>query len=343
MRNSNILAIDLAKNVFQVCKTTLQGKTIYNRKVSRVKLKEVLNTEKSSLVAMESCATSHYWARYALELGHSVKVIDARTVKGFLIKQKTDANDAFAIAIAATQGHIKSNKIFSAQEQSLQSLERARHLAMAQRTAQSNQIRALLAEFGFTIPKGLSALRKGLPSILEHTEADIPTPLKETLYLLWEQWLTQLNLVDELSKLLDKAVKSNSICKRLMKLEGVGPISALGLALRLGKTDIFKDGRGASASIGLTPKQHSSGGKERIGHISKVSADKRLRSILFEGAQSVIKYVSKRPAKTQKEAWLQALVLRRGAKIAAIALANKTVRTAYAILRDDSEYQAIPI
>ena len=128
-----------------------------------------------------------------------------------------------------------------------------------------------------------------------------------------------------------------------MKLEWVGPISALGLALRLGKTDIFKDGRGASASIGLTPKQHSSGGKERIGHISKVSADKRLRSILFEGAQSVIKYVSKRPAKTQKEAWLQALVLRRGAKIAAIALANKTVRTAYAILRDDSEYQAIPI
>lgn len=125
-----------------------------------------------------------------------------------------------------------------------------------------------------------------------------------------------------------------------MKLEGVGPQGALGLALRLGRCEHFASGRDASACIGLTPKQHSSGGKERIGHISKRSADKRLRSLLFQGALAVISHVVKRVAKTNKELWLQALVARRGTKIAAIALANKTVRTAYALLKSDSTYEA---
>lgn len=339
MNDVNILAIDLAKNVFQVCKQDPKGKVIFNRELNRTKLKELLLKQQPSLVAMEACGSAQYWARLALSLGHQVKVISARTVKPFQTKQKTDRNDALAIAIAASQEHIHGTRVQSAEEQALQSLERARHLAQAHQIAQSNQIRGLLGEFGIIIPPSLSQLRKQIPLILEDAENGLPCTFRETLDYLWQHLLQQIEHIDSLENQLEKAVNSDSTCQKLMKLEGVGPIGALGLAVRLGQGENFNNGREASANIGLTPKQHSSGGKERIGHISKYNADKRLRSILFQGALSVIVQVAKRPAKTQKERWLQALLERRGKKVAAVALANKTVRTAYAILKNDTEYQ----
>ena len=217
----------------------------------------------------------------------------------------------------------------------------ARHLAQTHQIAQSNQIRGLLAEFGIIVPPSLSQLRKHIPFILEEAENGLPSAFRETLNYLWQHLLLQIEHIDTLEQQLEKAVKHDTTCQKLMKLEGVGPIGALGLAVRLGQGENFTNGREASANIGLTPKQHSSGGKERIGHISKRNADKRLRSTLFQGALSVITQVIKRPARTNKERWLQALVERRGKKIAAVALANKTVRTAYAILKNDTEYQPV--
>jgi transposase len=341
MNNANVLAIDLAKNVFQVCKRCPQGKIIFNREVSRAQLKELLVKESSSLVAMEACGSSHYWARYAIAQGHRIKMMSARAVKAFQTKQKTDRNDAFAIAIAATQEHIRSVQALSAQEQALQSLERARQLALAHQIAQSNQLRGLLAEFGLAIPQGLASLRKQLPLILEDAENGLPGSFREMLNRLWEHLLLQIKHIEALNSQLERSVKSDPTCQKLMALEGIGPIGALGLAVRLGRGENFENGRDASANIGLTPKQHSSGGKERLGHISKCSADKRLRSTLFQGALAVINQVITRTAKTHKEQWLQALVERRGKKVAAIALANKTVRTAYAILKSDTEYEPV--
>lgn len=341
MKDTNILAIDLAKNVFQVCKRDPKGKVIFNRELSRAKLKELLAKQPRSVVAMEACGSAQYWARFALDHGHEVKIISARSVKPFQTKQKTDRNDALAIAIAASQEHIHGARIQSTEEQALQSLERARHLAQTHQIAQSNQIRGLLAEFGIIVPPSLSQLRKHIPFILEDAENGLPSAFRETLNYLWQHLLLQIEHIDTLEQQLEKAVKHDTTCQKLMKLEGVGPIGALGLAVRLGQGENFTNGREASADIGLTPKQHSSGGKERIGHISKRNADKRLRSTLFQGALSVITQVIKRPARTNKERWLQALVERRGKKIAAVALANKTVRTAYAILKNDTEYQPV--
>ncbi|WP_283130228.1 transposase [Enterovibrio norvegicus] len=175
--------------------------------------------------------------------------------------------------------------------------------------------------------------------VLEDAENGLPDSFRAVLHRLWAQLNVQIEHVDMLTKQLELSVSTDPVCQQLMKLEGVGPLGALGLALRLGKGENFTNGREASANIGLTPKQHSSGGKERIGHISKRNADKRLRSILFQGALSVISSVIKRPARTTKEQWLKALIERRGKKVAAIALANKTVRTAYALLKSNSEYQ----
>ncbi|WP_340642384.1 IS110 family transposase [Photobacterium damselae] len=172
MITSNILAIDLAKNVFQVCKRTAQGQIIFNREVSRNKLKELLIKESVSLVSMEACSSSHYWARYAANQGHHVKVISAR-----IVKQKTDSNDALAIATAAAQEHIHRTRISTPDKQALQSLERVRNLAIAQQTAQSNQIRGLLAEFGIIIPQGLTHLRRHIPLVIEDAENNLPSGL----------------------------------------------------------------------------------------------------------------------------------------------------------------------
>lgn len=339
MNNLNVLAIDLAKNVFQLCKLSPQGKVVFNREFSRQKLKELLVKEKPSLVAMEACSSSHYWARFAEDAGHQVKVINARVVKGFQTKQKTDKNDALAIGVAAPLEHIKGIRVLSVEEQGLQSLERARQLAVEQKTALSNQLRGLLSEFGIIIPQGIAALRKHIPLILEDAENSLPDNFRHTLFRMWQMLLFQLEQIESLQNQVEKEVKHHHVCKKLIALEGVGPIAALGLAVRLGAGDNFASGRDASASIGLTPKQHSSGGKEKIGHISKRSADKRLRSILFQGALAVVSKVSDRPAKSYKEQWLKELIERRGKKIAAIALANKSVRTAYALIHNDSVYE----
>ena len=209
MSNCNILAIDLAKNLFQVCKTDKHGNVIFNKIFTRKKLKELLIREKQSLVAMESCSGTHHWARYAKQAGHHVKAINARKVKAFLQGQKTDANDALAISVAARQPHIKASRLISAEEQCLQGIECIRDLLVKQRISLSNQIRALLLELGHSIAQTDAQLMKNIP-------------------------------------------------------------------------DIFED-----ANNDLTPAFRSSGGKEKIGSISKMTGNKKLRSALYKGALAV--------------------------------------------------------
>ncbi|MEH0691030.1 IS110 family transposase, partial [Vibrio cholerae] len=229
MNNHNILAIDLAKDVFQVCKTNSQAKVLFNREYSRQKLQELLITEKESLVAMESCCSAHYWSRFAMKYGHQVKMMDARSVKAFQTKQKTDRNDALAIAIAATQTHIHSIKVHTIDEQAMQSLERSRRLALEQQVAQSNHIRSILSEFGFTVPQGVNSLRSRLPYLLEDAENGLPFSIRRSLKTLWEHLLIQLAHVEELDEQLQGMIKTHPTCQKLIKLEGVGPLGALGL------------------------------------------------------------------------------------------------------------------
>ncbi|OCH33377.1 IS110 family transposase [Aliivibrio fischeri] len=339
MSNPTIIAIDLAKDVLQVCKVTSKNKISYNKTVSRKALKELLSREKDCLVAMEACASSQYWSRFALKLGLSVKAMHARHVKPFRTKQKTDRNDALAIAVAATQLTIKPTRILTIDEQGLQSLERIRDLQKSQCIAISNQIRSLLGEFGITIAKGDKALREAMPYIFEDAENELPHSLRAVLFSQWENYRHQVEHLDSITEQLEVEVQKNHQCQKFMKLEGVGPLGAIGLVIALGDGKAFTNGRAASACIGVTPVQHSSGGKENIGSIAKKSSGQRLRSVLFNGAMSVVSFLSKRAARTVKEQWLKALIERRGKKVAAVALINKNIRTAYAILINGTQYK----
>lgn len=339
MADFNVLAIDLAKNVFQVCKTNSRGKVIYNKSFTRKKLQELLIREPMSLVAMEACGGSHYWARYAIENGHKVKSMSARRVKAFRQGQKTDANDAAAIAIAALQPQVKSTRLLSIENQCQQGLVRIRELLVTQKVATAKQIRDLLLDFGFPIPKGDSALFGALSEILEDAENSLGMDFRMAIESQRKHLNQLLARLADIDARLATQIKADETCQRLQKLEGIGPVNAIALKLTLNTVEHFRNGREAAACVGVTPIQHSSGGKDKIGSISKSSGCKGLRSTLFEGSMAVIRQLDKREARTTKEVWVKDIVARRGKKVAAIALANKNVRTAYAMLKNGTDYQ----
>jgi len=339
MFDCNVIAIDLAKNLFQVCKTDKNGHVIYNKAITRAKLKELLIKEKQSLVAMESCGGTHYWARFAKQAGHQVKAINARQVKAFRQGQKTDANDALAISVAARQPHIKGSRLLSAHEQCLQGIECMRDLLVKQKVSLSNQLRGLLLELGYPIAQGDTPLIHAIPEILEEAENSLTASFRFSIHLLFQRFKETIEEAKLIEKQLHEIIKKDKTCNRLQALEGVGPVCAILIKIALGNATHFKSGREAAACFGLTPVQHSSGGKEKIGAISKVIGNKKLRSALFKGALAVVSQLEKRESRSEKDVWLKALTARRGKKVAAIALANKTIRTAFAMQKHDKEYQ----
>lgn len=338
MKNRNVLAIDLAKNVIQVCKISSEGELVYNKAVSPNKLRQILATEKESIVAMEGCGSCHYWSRLSEQYGHDTRVIAPKKVKAFLQGHKTDANDAVAIAVASTQFGMKFSQIKSEEQQSLQTLEVSRKLLSKDLTGLGNHIRAFMYEYGITSNKGQKGLRESVAMTLDVDDKRLPACLKGTLSLLWERYKQTAEQLMQAEKEKAALVKQLEPCKRLLKLEGVGVVCASLLYASLGKGKNFKNGREASVYVGLTPKQHSSGGKTYMMGIDKKGGDKALRAALFQGAFSVIHKLPEEP-KTTKQAWLINLVARVGVKRACIALANKTVRTAWALLSTGQAYK----
>lgn len=340
MNKLNVIAIDLAKIVFQVAVLNRHQKVLCNKTLRSTILPAYLARQPKSLVAIEACGRAHHWARIAQSLGHDVVILPARIVSAFRQGHKTDSNDALAIALSACQPSIKAVAPMSLEQQSLQTDQRIAQHASDGKTATGNMIRGLLAEFGLEIAKGDAHLKRAIPLLLEDAENGLPLLVRESLHQAWELWQFQAEQCQQLDKLLSRRAASSEVCRRLMALEGVGPKNAIGLAITLGCTQHFKNGRNAAACIGVTPKQHSSGGKVKIGHIGKYCGNQRLRSSLITGAHSVIQALEKRPPRNEKERWLQALIARRGKGRAAVALANKTVRTAWAMLHHNEPYKA---
>jgi len=269
MPNSNVIGIDLAKNVMQVCRIDKQGELTSNRAISPNKLKELLVKSSPSIVAMEGCGACHYWARLAQKQGHDVRVISPKKVKAFLQGHKTDANDAFAITIAATQSGIIFSQIKDEEQQSLQTLETSRKYLDKEFTALNNHIRAYLYEYGIIMNRGRKSLRETMAIVLDGSDTRLPRCLKNTLRLLWERYqLTVIQLKDT-AKFREARVKQLEPCKRLMALEGIGNVCAAMLYASIGNGKDFKNGRQASTFIGLTPKQYSSGGKTYMRGIDK--------------------------------------------------------------------------
>jgi transposase len=339
MGQLNAIGVDLAKNVIQVSVVSPSNKELLNRALTRTKFKEFLAKQQPALVAFEACASSHYWARTAQRHGHEVRILPALSVAPFRQGHKTDQNDALAVAEAAVRPNLKVAPIKSLDQQGLQSIQRSRELLVQERTALSNHIRGLLLEFGIAMPKGFATLHARIPEILEDAENEVPHIFRSTLQLMYRRLLGLKEDLDVLTRQIEQLVQANDACKRLLDIEGVGPISAVLLYATLGTGEAFHSGKEFSAYIGLTPKQYSSGGKTKLIGLSRHVANKRLRAVLIQGVRSYIHRV-KEP-KTTKDQWLLAMVERSGYGKAAVALANKNVRTAWAMLTRGTDYERV--
>ena len=340
MKNT-IAGVDLAKEVIQVCICT-NNKVHSNIEMTHHEFLLWLFKTKSMTIVFEACGTSNYWKQRAIEAKHDARLISAKLVASIRQNQKTDKNDALAIVQASQLTDIQFIKGKSVEQQQLQTMVRLRELAIKQKTASSNQIKALLLEFNIRISSKQGGLKGVIESLLEDAENGFSFEFRRALNAVWKFYLEILDSIRVYDSCLEITVEGHADCKRLLKLESVGILNAINLYVALGCADlgVFNKGKDASACIGLTPLQHSSGGVIKIGHIGKYVKNSTLRSQLITGAMSVINQVVKRTAVTKKEAWIQGLVARRGKKCAAVALANKTVRTAYAMLVQGTEYKA---
>ena len=340
MTHSTTVGVDLAKNVIQVSVVSPRGKELLNRSLTRRKFAEFLGKQKPALVAFEACATSHHWARTAKRHGHTARIIPAKAVAPFRQGHKTDSNDALAVAEAARRPNIKEAPMKTIDQQGMQAIQRSRDLLVQESTALSNHMRGLLMEFGVVIPQGYAALRRMLPEILEDGDNEVPDMYRPTLHRLYFRFLELRSDIQAMDVEIKELVKQHPGCSRLTALEGVGPISAVLLYASLGTGEAFSGSREFAAYLGLTPRQLSSGGKTNIVGLSKKIGNCRLRSVLIQGARSYVHRL-KEP-KTSKDRWLMDLIERAGHGKAAVALANKNVRTAWAMLTQGTEYQRQP-
>lgn len=338
--NNRVVGVDLAKRVIQVC-ITCRKSIISNNEMTPLQFDSFLAESKPMKVIFEACATSNYWKQQAIKYGHDAKLVSPKLVANIRQNQKTDKNDALAVVQASQLTDIKfiNGKTFEQQE--LQSIMRMRELAVKQRIALRNQISSILLEFNIRASKGRRGLDSKVQSALEDSENGFCIEFRESLRRTWSMYLSIVAQVKEYDKLLEKAIKLHPNCQKLLAIEGIGIINAINLYICLTSEDVgvFKSGRDASASIGVTPVQYSSGGKTQIGHISRKVLNSSVRSYLVNGAMSYVLAVDSREPKNAKAQWLKNLINRRGKKCAAVALANKNIRTAFALLKNGTEYK----
>lgn len=330
------LGIDIAKNVFQLHGVDANGKIVLQKKVSREKLIQFVAQLPVCKIGMESCSGSNYWAKEFQALGHEVKLISPQFVKPYVKSNKNDMRDAEAICEALTRPNMRFVSVKTLEQQDIQAIHRVRSRVIKERTALVNQIRGLLAEYGVVVAQGISHIRKGLPIILENTESKL-TPISRQLF---NNLLCELRDKDAKVKEYDNEIKQIcqrlDVCKRIMKIEGVGVLTATAVVATIGDATIFKNGREMAAFLGLVPRQYSSGGKERLLGISK-RGDCYLRCLLIHGARAAVTRSNKMPDK--KAIWLKSVEERRGRNRATVALANKNARIMWAMMVNKSEYK----
>lgn len=335
MNNVTSLSIDLAKNVFQLHGTDKQGRAVLKKKLSRAKLPEFMVNLPPCNVYMEACGSSNYWGREFEKFGHKVKLINPKYVKPYVKRNKNDMNDAAGIAAAARDPDMRFCAVKTEAQQDIQSIHRIRSLLIQQRTALANQIRGLLGEYGIVIAQSIEQLRKCLAKIL----GDNPNNMSALILSCFADLNGNFDKLDKEIAVYDKRInelyKGNEACKKLATIPGVGKLGATMLASILGNGAGFKNGRHFAAFLGLVPKQHSSGGKNCLLGISK-GGDTYIRTLLIHGGRAVLNWIEKKS--DSQSMWLKSLVKRIGKNKAAVALANKIARIAWAVIFSDKEY-----
>lgn len=334
MKNIKVLGIDLAKNVFQLYGIDSKGKKVISKKVSRSKLIEFVATLPPCTIGIEACGGAHHWSRLFKQYGHEVKMMAPQFVKPYVMANKNDHNDARGISEAVTRPTMKFVATKTIEQQDILLLHRARELIVKQKTAQSNQIRGLLAEYGIVLPAGLSQIRK-LPQILDENERKLTIKSKNIFLQLHEQFKALEAQLIFYNNQIEILISEDECCQKLLKIEGIGPITASAVMATIGDANIFKNGREVSAWLGLTPRQNSSGDKIRLQGISK-RGDSYVRKLLIHGARSIVKNCEKKMDKRNQ--WVAEKKYRSGYNKAAVALANKNARIIWAIMKTGKCY-----
>lgn len=329
------VGLDLAKSVFHVVCFDTAHHEVSKRMLRRKEVKGYFAQLEPCLVAMEACASAHYWGRELERLGHRVKLIPPQYVKPYVQGNKNDYNDARAIAEAATRPAMRTVSIKSVEQQDIQALHRLRAQRIKERTALCNQLRALVAEYGLVMNKGVASVRRTVPELLEDAENGLSDRFRALLRRGYDQLVELDGHIDFYTGQIEQHSRQNDRCKRLQAVPGFGPIVASVFVSQVGDGKAFKRGRDVSAALGLVPRQHSSGGKDVLLGISK-KGDGYLRSLLVHGARSVVLHAKTKDDKLSQ--WINRLCERRGVNKTAVALANKLARMGWALLRNDTEY-----
>jgi len=335
--NTTTVGVDIAKSYFQVHGVDAHGRATLQKQLRRAEVLRFFANMPVCLIGMEACGSAHHWARKLTELGHQVKLMPAQFVKAYVKTNKNDARDAEAICEAVARPNMRFVAVKTVAQQELLMLHRVRQRLVMDRTAKANQLRGLLAEFGIVLPQGLHRLRHLMPEILADAENGLSCRSRERFSYLFSHLRELDAAVIEWERQIVAWHRENPLSRRLDKIPGIGPLGASALVASMGDARTFKNGRQLAAWLGLVPRQDSSGGKTRLLGISK-RGDRYLRTLLILGAQSVLRQMQRHPARSQS--WLGRLTARAHPHIAAVALANKNARIAWALLAHEREYQA---
>jgi transposase len=335
--NATTIGIDLAKNVFQIHGVDEHGKAVLIKPHKRPQVAEFFSNLPPCLIGMEACGSSHHWARKLQALGHTVKLMSPQFVKPYVKSNKNDAADALAICEAVGRPSMRFVSVKSVEHQAMLSLHRVRQGFVKARTAQANQLRGLLGEFGLIVPQGIARLGARVTELIEDASNELPGSFRMLVRRLLDHLEHIDNQVNELQRQILAGHRASTQSLRLAEIPGIGPITASAIVASMTDPKCFENGRQAAAWMGLVPRQHSSGGKNVLLGISK-RGDSYLRTLLIHGARSVILAVSRRDKTT---GWISNLVQRRGPNIASVALANKNARIAWALLAHGREFRTV--
>ena len=336
MQTITTIGLDIAKSAFQVHGIDAEGKVIVRRQLKRRYVLSFFEKLQPCLIGVEACASAHYWSRELKALGHTVRLMPPAYVKPYVKRQKNDASDAEAICEAVRRPTMRFVETKTPEQQSCLMLHRTRHLFIRQQTSVINAIRAHLAEFGIVAPVGRNGVEELLDIVADANDKRLPELARACLGALGAQLRMLKAQILNFDRMITAWHRSNETSKRLDELPGVGPALATALVASVADPKVFRSGRDFSAWVGLVPKQNSSGGKQKLGSISK-QGDRYLRGLFTAGALAVIRYARIHGAKHRP--WLTALLARRPSKVAAIALANKIARMAWAMMARGERYR----
>ena len=333
------MGIDLGKNTFHLCAMDRAGHVVLAKRFTRRGLEKFVRAHEPCPVGMEACGGAHHWARLLRGLGYDARLMSAQFVKAYVKSNKNDWRDAEAICEAVGRPTMRYVAVKTAEQQSVQHLHRARSLAVGQRTALANQMRGMLFEYGLVVAQGIGRLLRRVVELVEDADNGLPFAMRELLAGEREELVHLDERVKRFDAQLDAFARADEACRRLQTIPGVGPKGASALVAAAGDARAFASGREFAAWLGLTPRQRSTGGRTVLGGISK-RGDRYLRSLLIHGARAALRAAAKRTDRRSR--WAVSVHARRGANIAAVALANKTARTAWALLAREQHYHPAP-